>query len=183
MPARSTIAELVAELLGTFLFFVVGAGAVVVNAATGGEVGLLGVALAHGFALAVLATALGPISGGQFNPAVTVALWLVGKVRTRVGARIIVAQLAGAIAAGFALKIAFGGFDGGDTAYSIGAGGAPMVADGISTATAIGIEAALTALLVMQRPTGFVPNEDQGYFFADVALPKGASVARTDRMV
>ena len=43
--------------------------------------------------------------------------------------------------------------------------------------------AALTALLVMQRPTGFVPNEDQGYFFADVALPKGASVARTDRMV
>ncbi len=42
--------------------------------------------------------------------------------------------------------------------------------------------AALTVLLVMQRPTGFVPNEDQGYFFADVALPKGASVARTDAM-
>ncbi len=43
--------------------------------------------------------------------------------------------------------------------------------------------AAVTVLLVMQRPTGFVPNEDQGYFFADVALPKGASVARTDKMV
>jgi MIP family channel proteins len=147
MPVRSTVAELVAELLGTFLFFIVGAGAVIVNAATGGEVGLIGVALAHGLALAVLATAFGPISGGQFNPAVTVALWLVGKVRTRAGARIIVAQLAGAAAAGFVLKLAFGGFDGGDTAYSIGAGGAPMVADGISTATAIGIEAVLTALL------------------------------------
>ena len=47
MPARSTIAELVAELLGTFLFFVVGAGAVVVNAATGGEVGLLEIGRAH----------------------------------------------------------------------------------------------------------------------------------------
>ena len=115
MPARSTVAELVAELLGTFLFFIVGAGAVIVNAATGGEVGLIGVALAHGLALAVLATAFGPISGGQFNPAVTVALWLVGKVRTRAGARIIVAQLAGAAAAGFVLKLAFGGFDGGDT--------------------------------------------------------------------
>ncbi|MGI9096248.1 MAG: MIP/aquaporin family protein [Candidatus Limnocylindrus sp.] len=147
MPARSTVAELVAELLGTFLFFIVGAGAVIVNAATGGEVGLIGVALAHGLALAVLATAFGPISGGQFNPAVTVALWLVGKVRTRAGARIIVAQLAGATAAGFVLKLAFGGFDGGDSAYSIGAGGTPMVADGISTATAIGIEAVLTALL------------------------------------
>ncbi|MDP4026941.1 efflux RND transporter permease subunit [Methylobacterium sp. NEAU 140] len=43
--------------------------------------------------------------------------------------------------------------------------------------------AALTVWMVMQRPTGFVPNEDQGYFFADVAMPKGASVARTDRMV
>ena len=47
----------------------------------------------------------------------TVALWLVGKVRTRVGLRIIVAQILGAVVAGFALKVVFGGFDGGDTAF------------------------------------------------------------------
>lgn len=45
------------------------------------------------------------------------------------------------------------------------------------------IFAGATAWLVMQRPTAFVPDEDQGYFFADVAMPKGASVDRTDAMV
>ncbi|GAA0601925.1 efflux RND transporter permease subunit [Craurococcus roseus] len=43
--------------------------------------------------------------------------------------------------------------------------------------------AGATAWLVTQRPTAFVPQEDQGYFFADVALPKGASVERTRAMV
>ena len=40
-----------------------------------------------------------------------------------------------------------------------------------------------TVWLVMQRPAAFVPQEDQGYFFADVSLPKGASVDRTDALV
>ncbi|GJD48294.1 Efflux pump membrane transporter BepG [Methylobacterium crusticola] len=43
--------------------------------------------------------------------------------------------------------------------------------------------AGLTAWLVAARPTAFVPQEDQGYFFADIAMPKGASVARTAAMV
>jgi glycerol uptake facilitator-like aquaporin len=63
---------LIAELVGTFLFFFVGAGAVVLGAHSGDAGGgLVGVALAHGLALAVLVSALGPISGGHFNPAVT----------------------------------------------------------------------------------------------------------------
>ena len=40
-----------------------------------------------------------------------------------------------------------------------------------------------TVLLVKNRPAGFVPNEDQGYYFADVSLPKGASVDRAEAMV
>ena len=147
MLNRSLAGALVAEALGTFLFFVIGAGAVIVNAQTGGEVGLLGIALAHGLALTVLATGFGPISGGQFNPAVTVALWLIGKVRTIEGLRYIVAQLAGAAAAGFALKLAFGGFDAGDSAYAIASGGAPALAFGLSQGTGIAVEAVLTALL------------------------------------
>ncbi|MER2265131.1 efflux RND transporter permease subunit [Methylobacterium oxalidis] len=43
--------------------------------------------------------------------------------------------------------------------------------------------AVLTVWMTMQRPSAFVPNEDQGYFFADVAMPKGASVDRTQKMV
>ena len=148
MPSRTLVAALAAEAIGTFLFFVLGAGAVIMNAQTGGEVGLLGIALAHGLALAALGTAFAPISGGQFNPAVTVALWLVGKVRTVEGLRYIVAQLVGAAAAGFALKFAFGGFESGDTAWSIAGGGVPGVAAGLTQTTAIAVEAILTALLV-----------------------------------
>ncbi len=148
MPSRALIAALAAEAIGTFLFFVLGAGAVIMNAQTGGEVGLIGIALAHGLALAALGTAFAPISGGQFNPVVTVALWLVGKVRTIEGIRYIVAQLVGAAAAGFALKLAFGGFESGDTAWSIAGGGSPAVAAGLTQVTAIAIEAVLTAVLV-----------------------------------
>jgi hydrophobe/amphiphile efflux-1 (HAE1) family protein len=43
--------------------------------------------------------------------------------------------------------------------------------------------AALTVWMTVARPSGFVPDEDQGYFFADVVLPKGASVARTSAVV
>ena len=148
MPSRTLIAALAAEAIGTFLFFVLGAGAVIMNAQSGGEVGLIGIALAHGLALAALGTAFAPISGGQFIPVVTVALWLVGKVRTIEGIRFIVAQLLGAVAAGFALKLAFGGFEPGDTAWSVAGGGAPFVADGLTQVTAIAVEAVLTAVLV-----------------------------------
>ncbi|MDT0187985.1 efflux RND transporter permease subunit [Microbacterium sp. ARD31] len=43
--------------------------------------------------------------------------------------------------------------------------------------------AAGTYWLVSQRPAAFVPQEDQGYFFADIAMPKGASVERTAALV
>jgi MIP family channel proteins len=148
MPSRTLVAALAAEAIGTFLFFVLGAGAVIMNAQTGGEVGLIGIALAHGLALAALGTAFAPISGGQFNPVVTVALWLVGKVRTIEGIRYIAAQLLGAVAAGFALKLAFGGFELGDTVWSFARGGTPAVAAGLTQVTAIAIEAVLTAVLV-----------------------------------
>jgi aquaporin Z len=98
--------------------------------------------------VAALATAFTPVSGGQFNPAVTVGLWLVGRVRTIEGIRIIVAQVLGAVAAGAILKVAFSGFDAGDTPWSIGGGGTVFIANGLSFLTAISIEAILTAVLV-----------------------------------
>src|SRR3712207_1060996 len=76
---RRTLAPLAAEAVGTLLFFFVGAGSIVTATAQqlSGQpsAGLLGVALAHGLALAVLVSALGAVSGAHFNPAVTVAVW------------------------------------------------------------------------------------------------------------
>jgi len=148
MPSRTLVASLVAELMGTLLMVLLLGAAVIVNAFSAGELGLLGVALASGLIVAALATAFTPVSGGQFNPAVTVGLWLVGRVRTIEGIRIIVAQVLGAVAAGAILKVVFSGFDAGDTPWSIGGGGTVFVANGLSELTAISIEAILTAVLV-----------------------------------
>jgi MIP family channel proteins len=133
-----TGAAVVAEAVGTFLFFFVGIGAVV--AATD----LVGVALAHGLALAVLVSALGAVSGGHFNPAVTVAVRLAGGIGWGAAVIYIVAQLVGAVAAGFAVKAVFP-----EAAYTEFGGGTPALGDGITVAAGIGIEAVLTLLLVL----------------------------------
>ena len=90
MMRDRTAAALIAEAFGTFLFFFVGAGSVVLRdylAANGlaPGPGLLGVALAHGLALAVLVSALGAVSGGHFNPAVTLGVWIMGKITPSAG--------------------------------------------------------------------------------------------------
>jgi aquaporin Z len=77
---RNTIRPLAAEFLGTSAFVFIGAGSVVVDAATGGELGVLGVALAHALAFSVMVTATMNISGGHLNPAVTFGVWLAGKI-------------------------------------------------------------------------------------------------------
>src|SRR6187200_660956 len=87
-------AAVVAEVVGTFLFFFVGMVAVIAGA------DLVGVAFAHGLALAVLVSALGAVSGGHFNPAVTVAVRLTGGIGWSAAVIYVVAQLVGPPAAG-----------------------------------------------------------------------------------
>ena len=142
-----TAAALVAEALGTFLFFFVGAGSVVLGdylAANGGTgPGLLGVALAHGLALAVLVSALGAVSGGHFNPAVTLAVWIMGKIAPVRAGLYVVAQLVGAVAAGLALKAIFA------DSWQASNIGTPALGAGVTAPIGIGVEAVLTALLVL----------------------------------
>ncbi|MGE7152307.1 efflux RND transporter permease subunit [Methylorubrum rhodesianum] len=52
----------------------------------------------------------------------------------------------------------------------------------IPTLVVFALFAGATVMLLMQRPTGFVPDEDQGYLYAEVAMPLGASVQRTEAM-
>lgn len=137
-------AALVAEAVGTFLFFFVGAGSVALTAADGGGGGLVGVALAHGLALAVLVSAFGAISGAHFNPAVTVAVRLAGRIEWSHAVLYVLAQLAGALAAGFTLLLVLPGALADATRV-----GTPALGPGISVVGGIAIEAILTVVLVL----------------------------------
>ena len=131
----------VAEFVATFALIFVGAGAVIV--ASSGQLDLVGVALAHGLVLAVMVSVTGHVSGGQVNPAVTISLWTAGKIGTRRGAVLIVAQLVGAVMGALLLRYVVGG-----EAFENGGAGAPALAPGLAVGKGIVIEAILTFFLV-----------------------------------
>ena len=150
---RRAVAPIVAELAGTFLFFFVGMGAVAAldratglsSLASGGidpAAGLIVVALAHGVVLAVLVSALGAISGGHFNPAVSFAVWLSGNLPWRRAASYVVAQLIGGLLAGLALRLIF-------TADISPGLGTPALGSGIDVLGGIVVETVLTVVLLV----------------------------------
>jgi len=132
-----------AEAIGTFGLIFFGAGSIIMNEFTGGGVGLVGIALAHGVVLAVVITATAHISGGHINPAVTIGVWIGRKIEARMAVIYIVAQLLGATVAAAVLASLYpaGAVD----AASLGT---PMLAPGIGIGTGIVIEAILTFFLV-----------------------------------
>jgi aquaporin TIP len=88
---------LVSEFVGTFALLLVGISSIFANYQSGGAVGVLGIALAHGFVIAAVASAVGPISGGHFNPAVTIGALLGGRIGAGAAAAYIVVQLVAAL--------------------------------------------------------------------------------------
>lgn len=102
----TTSQKLVAEFLGTFALVFFGAGAVCVDRylqGTGG-IGLLAIALAHGLTIAIMVSALGHISGGHFNPAISIGFWVTRRIGTVDVILYWLAQILGAIVAAFVLK-------------------------------------------------------------------------------
>jgi aquaporin Z len=108
-------AKLVCEFLGTFWLVLGGCGSAVLAAAFPNlGIGFAGVSFAFGLTVLTGAYALGPISGGHFNPAVSIGLWAGGRFPGRDLPTYIVAQVVGAVAAaGVLYLIASGkaGFD------------------------------------------------------------------------
>jgi len=99
--------KLVAEFIGTFTLIFIGAGSICADQflhGTGGP-GLLGIAIAHGLAIGIMISALGHICGGHFNPAVTIGFWVTKRFSTLEVVGYWAAQLAGAVAAAFLLKM------------------------------------------------------------------------------
>ena len=134
----------VAEFLGTFALCFIGAGAICTNQWTNGAVGLLGIAMAHGMVLAVMISALGHISGGHFNPAVTMGILTANKIGGKEAVVYIGSQLAGAVAAGYLLTRLVPA----DVWQAVHLG-APALLDGVTPVHGVVIEAILTFFLVL----------------------------------
>lgn len=132
-----------AELVGTFGFVFIGAGSALTSQFGGTSFGLLGIAIAHGLALAVFITATMNISGGHLNPAVTAGFLVTRRIRPLDAGVYVLAQLIGAAIAAWLLKVLYPG-----DLSRITALGAPMVAGSLTTMTAIGLEVVLTFFLV-----------------------------------
>jgi MIP family channel proteins len=129
-----------AELLGSFLVVFVSAGSVVTAGAGGG--GVVGVALASGFAFAAALTTTLPRSGGGVNPALTAAFWIAGRLTSVRAAAYVSAQLLGAIVAGLLLRLTIP-----EAMWRPSALGAPLLPRDVGAGPAAVLEAILTFAL------------------------------------
>lgn len=116
--------KLAAESLGTFWLVLGGCGSAVLAAAFPElGIGFVGVSLAFGLTVLTAAYALGPISGGHFNPAVSFGLWAGGRFPASQLLPYIVAQVAGAIVAAAVLYVIASGKAGFDLAGGFASNG------------------------------------------------------------
>jgi len=138
--------KLVAEFIGTFALIFFGAGSICAYQYlhSNADLGLLGVALAHGLAIGIMVSALGHISGGHFNPAVTIGIWVTKRLSTVDAALYWVAQLAGGPAAAFLLKIVVP-----DDTWRAVALGTPELARDFPVWAGMSLEAVTTFFLVL----------------------------------
>lgn len=129
-----------AEFLGTLILVLFGCGAVVLG---GEQVGQLGIALSFGFAIVALAYGLGPISGGHVNPAVSLGVFLAGRMTAREMGLYWIAQFAGALAGAAILMGIAGSHEHlGQNGWGPGYGGE------YSMGAAMGFEVVMSALFV-----------------------------------
>jgi len=138
--------QCVAEFIGTFALIFIGVGVIANHANLNSNAGLLAVALAHGFTIAVMVSATGAISGGHLNPAVTFGLLLGSKITVQRSVAYWMAQLAGAVLAAWmvAVLLASPEVPGKELVFK----GTPALGKGATDLQSIGIEAVLTFFLV-----------------------------------
>jgi aquaporin Z len=159
--------KLLAEFLGTFWLVFGGCGSAVISAAYPQlGIGFTGVALAFGLSVLTGAYAFGPISGGHFNPAVSLGLAVAGRLPLKDLAPYVIAQVVGATAAaGVLFIVASGNID-----FSLAAGFAANGYDehspaGYTLRSGFVVETVLTAFFLLvilgatekRVPIGFAP--------------------------
>ena len=146
----SNMKKWAAEFIGTFWLTFGGCGsAVLASAFPGVGIGLLGVSFAFGLTVVTGAYALGPISGGHFNPAVSVGLMMGGRFKASELPGYIIAQVLGAIAAGAVLYVIATGKPGADIGGFATNGFGEHSPGGYSMMAALVAEVVLTAIFVI----------------------------------
>jgi MIP family channel proteins len=137
----------VAEAIGTFALCFIGAGAICIAQLMEGKVtnaGLIGIALAHGSVLAVMISAMGHISGGHFNPAVTFGALVGEKISGGMAGAYVASQLVGGVIAGFLLLLVFP-----ESVWKPVNLGTPGLGAGVTMGAGILVEMVLTFFLVL----------------------------------
>jgi aquaporin Z len=156
-----------AEFFGTFWLVLGGVGsAVLAGRFPEVGIGLTGVSLAFGLTVVTMAYAVGHISGGHFNPAVTLGLWAGGRFPGNEIAHYWAAQVAGAIAAAAVLYLIASGKAGWDITAGFGANGyADHSPGGFSLFAVLLCEVVMTFFFLLvilgatdrRAPAGFAP--------------------------
>ena len=161
------IKRLAAEFLGTFWLVLGGCGSAVLAAAFPElGIGFVGVALAFGLTVLTTAYAVGHISGGHFNPAVTLGLLAGGRIGCKEVAPYIVTQVLGAIAAAGVLYLIASGKPGFDVSAGFATNGYGEHSPAGFSFLSVGVtEVVLTAFFLLiilgvtdkKAPAGFAP--------------------------
>lgn len=158
--------KLLAEFLGTFWLVFGGCGSAVLAAAFPElGIGFVGVSLAFGLTVLTMAYAVGGISGGHFNPAVSVGLTVAGRFPAASLLPYVIAQVVGAIVAAAALYVIATGKAGVDLGGFASNGYGEHSPGGYSLTSALLIEIILTAFFLIiilgsthgRVPAGFAP--------------------------
>lgn len=97
----------VAETIGTFAIVFCGTGAIIINEETNGAISHVGIAITFGLIVMAMIYSFGDTSGANFNPAVTISLWLSKLLPAKEVVPYIASQLVGAILASGTLKLLF----------------------------------------------------------------------------
>ena len=145
---REKVKKYTAELLGTFVLTLFGCGSAAI---AGASLGTLGIAFAFGLSIVAMAYAIGDISGCHINPAVSLGVWMSGKMSGKDFAGYVVAQFIGATLAALVLMMIINATTlGGIAATGLGVNGyGAASAVGLSACGALCVEIILTAVFVL----------------------------------
>jgi MIP family channel proteins len=167
--SEDVLRRAVAEFIGAFTLTFIGAGAAVA-ANTVHDPTLIGVAIANGLAIGVMVSAMGHISGGHFNPAITFGFLITRRIKPALAGVYWVVQFAGAAVAALLVHELI--------PHALTEAvhlGVPALGNGVDAASAVGLEAIMTFFLVWVVFASAV--DEEGSFKSIAGLAIGLTIS------